>query len=428
MDTNLETVYGELLGRISELSVVDTHEHLPNESDFLAAGVDVFTLFRHYTRADLVAAGMPERDAFERLQDKSIPLEKRWEMLEPYWPVIRHGEYARSLLISLKELLGFDDITSANYLRVSEAISKTAQPGLYEDVLRRRCRIEWVLNFVDHTPESVRSRSPEFLLPVPTLDALFNFRDRASLAQLERTFEIELVSFEAYETFLENVVRGYARWGAKGVKLAIAYWRSLRVERAERAEAARAFNSLFSGYGEGISQNQAFPLQNYAIRRLVELATEHSLPVVIHTGVQNDHYHYLEHARATHLTSLFRDYPRACFVLLHGGFPWVEETGYLAKIFPNVYLSMAWMHIMSAELSRHALRVWLDTVPVNKIMAFGGDYMVPYKVYGHLRLAREVVARVLAERVSHGRMSSSDALDLARMWFYDVPRRVFKLP
>jgi hypothetical protein len=43
-----------------------------------------------------------------------------------------------------------------------------------------------------------------------------------------------------------------------------------------------------------------------------------------------------------------------------------------------------------------ALVEWLDTVPANKISAFGGDYIFVDGVYGHQYLARQNVARALA--------------------------------
>jgi hypothetical protein len=60
----------------------------------------------------------------------------------------------------------------------------------------------------------------------------------------------------------------------------------------------------------------------------------------------------------------------------------------------------------------------IDLVPMNKILVFGGDYGTPVeKVYGHLVMAREDLAEVLARRVDAGQMSESRAL--ARKWFWD---------
>ena len=56
------------------------------------------------------------------------------------------------------------------------------------------------------------------------------------------------------------------------------------------------------------------------------------------------------------------------------------------------------------------------------------SYALPVeKVYGHLTMAREDIARVLARRIEDGQMSESQAMDLARMWFYENPKALYRL-
>ena len=74
----------------------------------------------------------------------------------------------------------------------------------------------------------------------------------------------------------------------------------------------------------------------------------------------------------------------------------------LAKNFPNVHLDMCWAHIVSPNASVLALQEWIDTVPLNKISAFGGDYLFVDGVYGHQHLARADVVRALAAKVEEG--------------------------
>lgn len=49
------------------------------------------------------------------------------------------------------------------------------------------------------------------------------------------------------------------------------------------------------------------------------------------------------------------------------------------------------------------------------------------KIYGHLVMARENVASVLAGRVDQGRMSTDEALRIARLWFWDNPKDLYRL-
>jgi hypothetical protein len=67
-------------------------------------------------------------------------------------------------------------------------------------------------------------------------------------------------------------------------------------------------------------------------------------------------------------------------------------------------------------------------VPVNKIIGFGGDYNRPVeKVYGHLVMAREDIAIVLGRRVDRGLMSHDKAVAIAKKWFWDNPKHLYRL-
>ena len=57
----------------------------------------------------------------------------------------------------------------------------------------------------------------------------------------------------------------------------------------------------------------------------------------------------------------------------------------------------------------------LDTVPANKILGFGGDYVFVEGVYGHSVIARREIARVLCQKVEEGRFTEDYALALGHM-------------
>ena len=86
-----------------------------------------------------------------------------------------------------------------------------------------------------------------------------------------------------------------------------------------------------------------------------------------------------------------------------------------------------YIHGRKARRSR-ALRPWLDLIPYNKIIGFGGDYTKPVeKVYGHLKMAQEDIATVLANRVTDGHFDEDEALNIARAWLLDNPSTLYQL-
>ena len=100
----------------------------------------------------------------------------------------------------------------------------------------------------------------------------------------------------------------------------------------------------------------------------------------------------------------------------------------MAKNFANVYFDMCWLHIISPKVAREYLSEWIETVPANKIMAFGGDYKFVEGVCAHAAMARENVAAVLAEKVLTGYLIEQDAADLAVKFLRQNAVYVYRLP
>ena len=99
----------------------------------------------------------------------------------------------------------------------------------------------------------------------------------------------------------------------------------------------------------------------------------------------------------------------------------------LAKNFSNVYADLCWVHIISPTVGRRVLREWIETIPGNKIFAFGGDYRFVEGAYAHARMARACVTRVLTEAVDDGYLALDEALALARKLLHDNAAEFFRI-
>ena len=158
---------------------------------------------------------------------------------------------------------------------------------------------------------------------------------------------------------------------------------------------------------------------------LVQLAEAHHLPMQIHTGLQAGNGNFIANSNPTQLTNIFFRYPKVQFDIFHIGYPYDRELTAIAKMFPNVNVDFCWVHIVSPSAARHSLHVFIDTVPLNKIMGFGGDYRYPELSFAHLIIARRNIAQVLAERVQAGLFTETEAVTAGRMLLHDNPARLF---
>ena len=96
----------------------------------------------------------------------------------------------------------------------------------------------------------------------------------------------------------------------------------------------------------------------------------------------------------------------------------------LASRFPNVYLNLAWLVMISDQDARLVLRSWLDQLPANKIM-WGSDCVFAEEAYGTYLVSREQVIGVLGEKIRNGELSRDDALFYLERIFCDNARELF---
>ena len=156
---------------------------------------------------------------------------------------------------------------------------------------------------------------------------------------------------------------------------------------------------------------------------IIDKSIEYDLPVQIHTGYgPND----IEFGKPSNLNNLFIRYPKAKFILFHGGYPWTGEFVALGKRFNNVYLDLVWLPQISREESIQTLDEMLDCVPFNKIF-WGGDCHFIEESAGSLEIARDVVASVCARRIARGLMTEDMAQTIAKRIFRDNAIEIFKL-
>jgi predicted TIM-barrel fold metal-dependent hydrolase len=402
-----------LLSEIERFQIIDAHEHLGPERTRTEAQVDVFTLFAHYTHADLVASGM-RREEYDSTQNPSLPLDERWATFRPYWENIRFGSYARAALIAARHFYGHDDISDATYQPLSDTMAAMNVPGIYNRVLRDACRIRVALTQCGTTDVGHELLAP--LMPLGT------HVDIGSREQAERVAAEMGVTVRSLEDYVQALRVGTRRWkeqGAVGLKMTAS-----PLAAPSREDAESAFNALLANR----PSRDLAPLHAFLTHAMIDIAEELDLVVAVHSGIIWTNWQDFTALHPAHLIPTLLRHREARFDVYHAGIPYCRELGVMGKTFPNLWLNLCWCHIVSPAMTRSTLDEWLDLVPINKIIAFGGDYCKPVeKVYGHLVMAREDIARVLAGRVADGLLTEKQAVAIAHKWFFENPNELYRL-
>lgn len=408
---------------VNRVQIIDTHEHLIQEKERVAGEVDVFEIFlSHYASSDLVSSGMSTED-LAKVRDKNIPLEKRFTIFKPFWDLIQNTGYARAINIAVKDLYGLDRIDENTCRELSIRMKEANKNGLYRWILKERSGIE--VSILDSL-SPVDAVDREFFVPVARFDGFATVRSKAEVEALGRACGRPIHSFSNLKEALERRFEGVSGT-IVGVKIGLAYLRDLYFDKVAEKEAEEVFVNIYKEDNKegGVSFREARPYQDFIVHRIIQLAAKWNLPVQIHTGIQEGNENVITNSKPTLLINLFREYKEVKFDVFHGAYPYTGELAVLAKNFPNVYIDMCWLHVISPFWARQALSDWLDTVPLNKILGFGGDYIFVEGVYGHSVIARENVARVLTDKVEEGAITEIQAVKIAQRLLRDNAYELF---
>ncbi|HLN54491.1 MAG TPA: amidohydrolase family protein [Bacteroidales bacterium] len=408
---------------VDSLHVVDTHEHLftpeiVNGSNF----PDLMLLFQQNGYDDLISAHMP-RSLFDSLYNEPLTPSQKWKLIEPFCLNAFNTSYMKVLQYGVKMLYGVDGLNEQTAAHVSDEIKKTYSTSRFDLILKDSCKIDFVIQ-----DGYYMEGKDEYFRYAKKFDHWINVRSNYSIDSLAIAQVDPIYSLEDYERSLREAFEAGVRNGMTVVKISLAYSRTLQFEKVPVEAARKVFRKLVNGNEDlVIPFSEAKPFQDYILYRLLELADKYDLPVAIHTGMQAGHGNILSHSDPLLLTNLFMDFPDVKFVLFHGSYPFGGELAVLAKTFRNVYIDMNWMYSISPSYSERYLNEWLETVPVNKLMAFGGDCMAIENVYSELHIARSLIAKVLIGKVSEGYFTEKEAKTVARMILHDNAIDFYKL-
>jgi predicted TIM-barrel fold metal-dependent hydrolase len=222
----------------------------------------------------------------------------------------------------------------------------------------------------------------------------------------------------------------FDRYGkyAVAVKSQDAYRRDIDYLPTPAEQVAETFKKRAQGQPIDAAQQKA--LEDHLFWYATRKATEHQLPVKLHTGYyagQNG----MPLSRLIHnagsACELCRSAPHTPFVFMHICYPYYEELLAVAKHWTNAHVDMCWSWIINPVAAKDFLKKYLVTAPANKILTFGGDYLYVEQVLGHAVLARQGIALALSELVEEGWLSLEDALELVDPIMRGNARRLFRL-
>jgi len=413
---------------VDSIAIVDTHEHLTPEDEWLKQKLDFGRFFLHYAAVDLISAGMPPADLETVRGNPNVSIEDKWKLFSPYWKAAKNTAYCKAVTMAVQDIYGLPDLNDETYVEVCERMRQSQKKGFYRMVLKDKARIAVSLN------NAGIDMDKDLMVPSISFNEFVMFAGRGQVQGLGEWLDVSIYSVDDMVQALDKAIEKRLSQGMVAMKFQLAYNRTLKFDIVAKWKAEEVFAQVMRDDfwtrhdpGDERAYIEGKPLQDYMFHQAIRLSVEHSVPVQIHTGIQEGNGNYLYQTNPVYLTDVFMLYPRAKFDIFHIGYPYQSELAVLAKMFANVYPDFAWMHVICPWAARATLHEWLETVPGNKILGFGGDYIFVEGAYAHSVMARDSVARVLAEKVDEGYLDLDEAGELAYNILRNNAARLFDL-
>lgn len=390
----------------SELPVVDAHCHAYTRKDSLSPEAWVDALAFGGGSPDYLRAGGIEVDA---------------AALETLGRLKRDTLYFRFMLRRLADYFEVNATLEAVVAARRRAIESTGYAP-YAQALHRAGKIDALV--VDDG------------YPLPQID-LNAFRAQVGVA-VAPIFRIEVLIqdlldagcgwLEFQRRYDDAIAEALGDGGYRGLKSIIAYRTGLDIDPGSRSpdQGRVALERLRRARGRGADPIKL--LRDHLFCRAIERCIDFDMPLQVHTGMGDWEVH-LAACRPALLLDLLR-YPayRACrFLLVHSGYPYHAEAGYLANVLPNVWCDLSEGLPFAGNAAKRIIAETLEMAPISRV-CYGSDvYGSPEPFYTSALLGKQALRQALEELIDDGFMSVGEAYEAARMILADNTRELYRI-
>ncbi|MBZ0302095.1 MAG: amidohydrolase family protein [Anaerolineae bacterium] len=282
-----------------------------------------------------------------------------------------------------------------------------------------------VVLMIDYGFRSAENYTPE------ELRATFNQRVEMIL-RLETFAQDLILQHSTFSRMLDAFVAGVEGARAAGhiaLKSIIAYRTGLDIAWTSRDDAVRAFGQVKDQADrEGHIRLASKPLCDFLVLTALDIANRQEMPIQFHTGFGDTDVDMLKanplHMRPLLQSDRFRKVP---FVLLHAAYPYIRELGYLAAMYPNVYMDLSLAIPFITTQIPTLIHEALGLTPLTKVLYSSDAFSIPEIFWLANRWGRAGLEQVLSEIVQAGALTEAQAQWAGEQILSANARRVYQL-
>ncbi len=222
-------------------------------------------------------------------------------------------------------------------------------------------------------------------------------------------------------------VEGAKKAGYVALKSIIAYRTGLNIRQWPGSEVKAAFGPIKElARRQGLIRLATQPLNDTLVIHALNICERQHLPFQFHTGF-GDADVDLHLANPLNLRPLLQSgkYAHVPWVLLHQGYPYVREAGYLASIYANVYTDLSLAIPFAVSETDMLLTQLLGLAPTSKLLYASDGFSVPELFWLGAKAARTGLERVLGLQADNAVLSVSEAYTTAEQILFRNSERLY---
>jgi uncharacterized protein len=318
----------DLYDHIQQTPLIDTHEHLASEDEYLQNGPDVLReLFEFYGVSDLYSAGA-DLEKVKRVLDSDDPdVEARWNGIKDAWELCKYTGYGEATRLLAKHVYQIEDITLDAIVNAAHLNQQYRQAGQRLHLLKTVANLDHVQ--VDNFTWQCQADTSGVDFFLYDLSWANFCNGEIDAEQLLKETDVTVTDLTSLRSAMEAL---FAKYGdqAIAVKAQHAYSRTLKWESPDNQKVETILQKTLQG--DDLTVQERLTLGDWGWEQGLQLAEEYNLPFKIHTGylAGNDKYVDPDGVRSIHFAPLFLKYPKVKFVLMHTAYPWTGEILTLA--------------------------------------------------------------------------------------------------
>ena len=247
--------------------------------------------------------------------------------------------------------------------------------------------------------------------------------------RLEYLAETLLAKIDNFSDFLDKFREELTALPSEVIafKSIAAYRSGLNIQITPFSAAQASFDNIKSQPVRGSFRLSDKPLIDFLFWEALKIAAQQTIPIQLHTGFGDPDLD-LQLANPLLLRPLLENsqVKNAPIVLLHGSYPYMREAGYLASVYPQVFLDFGLaIPFLSQQGMRSTLQQLLELAPTSKIMYSSDAHLIPELYYLGAKWGREILGQILDDSVNHSELTAKEADDIALAILKDNARFLY---